>query len=53
MLGAQGLSVALSDAQLSALNAMGVNGLRALSDGATVLWGARTLAENYVGLPLE
>src|SRR5205807_10331569 len=29
VVGAQGLSVALSDAHLSALNAMGVNGLRA------------------------
>jgi phage tail-like protein len=43
VLGAQGLSVALSDTQLSALNPMGVNGLRTLA-GAIVLWGARTLA---------
>jgi phage tail-like protein len=43
LLGVQGVSVALSDTQLSALNAMGVNGLRVLS-GAIVLWGARTLA---------
>jgi len=43
LLGVQGLGAALSDAQLSALNAMGVNGLRVLS-GAIVLWGARTLA---------
>src|SRR5262249_61016999 len=43
VIGVQGLSAALSDAQLSALNAIGVNGLRALS-GAIVLWGARTLA---------
>ena len=43
VLGVDGVSVALSDAQLSALNAMGVNGLRVLS-GAVVLWGARTLA---------
>src|SRR5712671_4028193 len=40
VLGVQGLSAALSEAQLSALNAMGVNGLRVLS-GAVVLWGAR------------
>ena len=44
VLGVQGLSAALSDAQLSALSAMGVNGLRALSGGAIVVWGARTLA---------
>jgi uncharacterized protein len=43
VLGVEGVSVALSDAQLSALNAMGVNGLRTLA-GAIVLWGARTLA---------
>jgi phage tail-like protein len=46
------LSVALSDAQLSALNAMGVNGLRALS-GAIVLWGARTLAWADVADPFK
>jgi phage tail-like protein len=43
VLGVEGVSVALSAAQLSALNAVGVNGLRVLS-GAVVLWGARTLA---------
>jgi Bacteriophage tail sheath protein len=48
VLGVQGVSVALSDTQLSALNAMGVNGVRALSGGAIVLWGARTLAANDV-----
>src|SRR5262244_3176638 len=37
VLGVQGLSAALSDAQLSALNAIGVNGLRAVSGGAMVL----------------
>jgi len=52
VLGAQGLSAALSDAQLSALNAMGVNGLRALS-GAIVLWGARTLAGGDVADPFK
>jgi uncharacterized protein len=48
VLGVEGVSVALSDAQLSALNAMGVNGVRALSGGAIVLWGARTLAGDDV-----
>ncbi len=48
LLGVQGVSVALSQAQLSALNAMGVNGVRALSGGAIVLWGARTLAGDDV-----
>jgi uncharacterized protein len=52
VLGAQGLSAALSDAQLSALNAMGINGLRALS-GAIVLWGARTLAGDDVADPFQ
>ena len=52
VLGAQGLSAALSDAQLSALNAIGVNGLRALS-GAIVLWGARTLAGGDVADPFK
>src|SRR5262249_45238667 len=52
VLGVQGLSAALSDAQLSALHAMGVNGLRALS-GAIVLWGARTLAGNDVADPFQ
>ena len=52
VLGVQGLSAALSDAQLSALNAMGVNGLRALS-GAIVLWGARTLAGADVADPFK
>ena len=44
VLGIQGLAVALSDAQLSALNALGVNGVRVLPGGASALWGARTLA---------
>ena len=44
VLGIQGLAVALPDAQLSALNALGVNGVRALPGGASALWGARTLA---------
>jgi Bacteriophage tail sheath protein len=52
VLGMQGLSVALSDAQLSALNAMGVNGLRVLPGGGIVLWGARTLAGNDAAEPL-
>ena len=42
VVGAQGPSVALSQAQLAELGAMGVNGLRTLPGGATVLWGART-----------
>ena len=45
VVGAQGLSVALSQAQLAELSAMGVNGLRTLPGGATVLWGARTRAQ--------
>jgi Bacteriophage tail sheath protein len=52
VLGVQGLSAALSDAQLSALNAIGVNGLRA-SSGAIVLWGARTLAGDDVADPFK
>ena len=44
VLGAQAVSVALSQTQLSALNAMGVNAVRTLPGGAIVLWGARTLA---------
>jgi phage tail-like protein len=52
VLGVQGLSAALSDAQLSALNAIGVNGLRALS-GAIVLWGARTLAGDDAADPFK
>jgi Bacteriophage tail sheath protein len=48
VLGVQGVSVALSAAQLSALNAIGVNGVRTLSGGAIVLWGARTLAGDDV-----
>src|SRR6516225_4128685 len=43
---------ARTDAQLSALNAIGVNGLRALS-GAIVLWGARTLAGGDVADPFK
>src|ERR1700745_2119449 len=52
VLGVQGLSAALSDAQLSALNAIGVTGLRVLS-GAVVLWGARTLAGDDVADPFK
>jgi uncharacterized protein len=44
VLGAQGLSVALSDPELSALAAIGINALRALPGHAIALWGARTLA---------
>jgi uncharacterized protein len=51
VLGAQGLGAALSDAQLGALNALGVNGLRALPGGAIVLWGAHTLAGKDVAEP--
>jgi hypothetical protein len=46
VLGAQGPSVALSQAQLAELNAMGVNAVRTLPGGATVLWGARTRAQD-------
>jgi phage tail-like protein len=46
VLGAQGPSVALSQAQLAELNAIGVNALRTLPGGATVLWGARTRAQD-------
>ena len=46
MLGAHGPSVALSQGELAELNAMGVNGLRTLPGGATVLWGARTRAQD-------
>ena len=51
VLGVEGLSGALSEGQLSTLGAMGVNGLRALSAGAVVLWGARTLAGQDVAEP--
>ena len=53
VLGAQGLSVALSDAQLAAIDAIGENGLRALPAGAIVVWGARTLAGNDVAEPYK
>jgi Bacteriophage tail sheath protein len=43
VLGAQGLSTALSEAQLSALEALGVNGLRIFPGIGMVVWGARTL----------
>ena len=46
VLGAHGPSVALSQGELAELNAMGVNGLRTLPGGATVLWGARTRAQD-------
>lgn len=42
--GAQGLSVAVSEPQLAALSALGVNALRALAGGGIAVWGARTLA---------
>jgi len=44
ILGIQGLSAALSEAELAMLNDIGVNGLRALPGGGHVVWGARTLA---------
>jgi phage tail-like protein len=44
VLGVERLSVALSDAQLAALDVLGVNGLRALPGGSIAVWGARTLA---------
>ena len=44
VVGAQGLSVALTGADLSALNEASVNVLRVLPGGAIVLWSARTLA---------
>jgi hypothetical protein len=43
VVGAQGLSVALTEAERSALSEAGVNALRALPGGAIALWGARTL----------
>src|SRR5262249_34311468 len=43
--GIQGLSASLSEAQLSTLNALGVNALRSLPDGKLVVWGARTLSD--------
>jgi hypothetical protein len=49
--GIQGLSAVVSEAQLSALNAIGVNGLRALPGGGFVVWGARTLADSGVSEP--
>jgi phage tail sheath protein FI len=45
VLGAQGLSAALTGADLSLLNEASVNALRALPGGAIALWGARTLVE--------
>lgn len=44
VLGAQGLSVALTGSDLSALTEASVNALRALPGGAIAVWGARTLA---------
>lgn len=46
VVGVQGPNLALSQAQLAELNAMGVNALRTLPTGATVLWGARTRAQD-------
>lgn len=46
VVGVQGPNLALSQAQLAELNAMGVNALRTLATGATVLWGARTRAQD-------
>jgi phage tail-like protein len=45
LLGVQGGSVGVTDAQLGALSALGVNGLRTVAGGGIVLWGARTLAD--------
>jgi phage tail sheath protein FI len=53
VVGAQGPSVALSQAQLAELSAMGVNGVRTLPGGATVLWGARTRAQEDGGDPFK
>jgi phage tail-like protein len=46
VVGVQGPNLALSQAQLAELNAWGVNALRTLPTGATVLWGARTRAQD-------
>jgi len=51
VLGIQELAIALSDAHLSALSALGVNGMRVLPGGASVLWGARTLAGTDLAEP--
>ena len=53
VLGITGPSTALTDAQLSALNPMGVNGVRVLPGGGFVLWGARTLAGNDSAEPFK
>jgi phage tail-like protein len=46
VVGVQGPNLALSQAQLAELNAWGVNALRTLPTGATVLWGARRRAQD-------
>jgi phage tail sheath protein FI len=43
--GAPALTLTLTDDDLGALTALGVNGLRTLPDGGPVVWGARTLAD--------
>ena len=53
VLGITGPSTVLTEAQLSALNAMGVNAVRVLSGGGIVLWGARTLAGNDSAEPFK
>ena len=45
LLGVQGLSIGVTDAQLGALSALGVNGLRTVAGGGIALWGGRTLAD--------
>jgi phage tail-like protein len=44
--GIQGLSTALSEAQIGALNTLGVSALRSMSGGGYVVWGARTLSND-------
>jgi Bacteriophage tail sheath protein len=44
--GIQGLSTALSEAQLAALDTLGVNALRSMPGAGFVVWGARTLSND-------
>jgi phage tail sheath protein FI len=44
LVGAAGLTVALSDAEQTRLNDAGINGVRHFPGVGTVLWGSRTLA---------
>lgn len=44
--GVSQLAAALNDAELQALNAEGINGLRTLPQGGAVVWGARTLSQD-------